>query len=75
MQFAGTDKRSLGIFQPSDVLIDDITTFQEGVQDVLIYNANESGPVFFTINFTGAVSLMATFASTAAVVAATLLIN
>ena len=46
IQFGG-DKRSLGIFQPSDVLVDDITTFQEGVQDVIVFNANESGPVFF----------------------------
>ena len=43
----------------------DILSFEAGENEILIYNANDSGPLTFDISFSGAATLAAGVAATA----------
>ena len=43
----------------------DVISFEAGENEVVIYNANESGPLAFEIAFSGAITLAAGVAATA----------
>ena len=56
-----------------DAKIDDVITFESGVTDLEIYNAAESGPITFSISFSGAFNAILASAATTAAVGAALL--
>ena len=49
--------------------VNDIITIENGVEDITIYNAAESGPITFTISFSGASALTSAAASLLAIAA------
>jgi len=53
--------------------IDEVVTFESGVNEIMIYNAAESGPITFGISFSNAYYGMVTSAVTAAAIAVTAL--
>ncbi len=56
-----------------DAKIDEVITFTDGVNEIEIYNAAESGPITFQISFSNAYYGMVTSAVTAAALAVTAL--
>ena len=64
--FSNTNQ--LGIERPN-TNIDDVITIKGGVEEIVLYNGNEKGPLTFDISFSGASHLLAGATSVAAVLA------